>query len=75
MTEDKIRAEAVLEELDGLAEAWAVANHMSHTAQRVANAPPAKRAEGILALLELAYAEGYYHAAIARPDTIPATLT
>lgn len=66
--QDRAKVEAVLEELDGLADAWAVANHMSQTAQWVAGAPLSKRADGILALLELAYAEGYYHGAITRPD-------
>jgi hypothetical protein len=58
----------VLTELDSLAENWAVENRMQAIAEKLAEAPTEKRAASILAMFELAFAEGYYRAALSRPS-------
>lgn len=54
----------ILSELDALSENWVVDNRMSRIAAALAVAPVEKRAEAILAMLQLAYSEGYYAAAL-----------
>lgn len=59
-----VKINRVLTELDGLAEKWAVENGMREIAAKLSMTPDHKRVEGILAMLELAFAEGYYQAAL-----------
>lgn len=68
MGEDEAKVHRVLSELDALAENWAGENNMTAIAVKLANGDPSKRTASILAMLELAYAEGFYAAAMAKPD-------
>jgi len=63
-TQDDEAVGRILTELDALSENWVVDNRMSLIAAKLAAAPDNKRAESILAMLQLAYCEGYYAAAL-----------
>lgn len=66
--EGESKIAAVLTELDSRADQWAVENRMSLIAWQITK--PGARHEivaKVLAMLQLAYSEGYYHAAVSRP--------
>jgi len=62
-------AQRALAELQDMSENWSVETSLAQMAAKIADAPKEKRAQAIEAISRLAFEEGFYRAAISRPDS------